>query len=145
MAWETTGMTFVVAAEGYDRFMGRSSRPAAPQLADCGGVAAGARALDVGSGPGALSAELVARGASVTAVDPSPPFVAALRGRVADGRASVASAESLPFEDDAFDFAIAQLVVHFMADPVAGLREMARVSSGVGAAGGWAHAGERRP
>src|SRR6201999_2816116 len=71
MAWETTAMPFVVAAEAYDRFMGRYSRHLAPQLADFAGVTAGARVLDVGSGPGALSAELVARGAQVTAVDPS--------------------------------------------------------------------------
>ena len=32
------------------------------------------------------------------------------------------------FEDQAFDAAPAQLVVHLMADPVAGLREMARVT-----------------
>jgi SAM-dependent methyltransferase len=59
--------------------------------------------------------------------------------------ASVASAESLPFDDGAFDFALAQLVVHFMADPVAGLREMARVSSGVVAACVWDHQGHRSP
>jgi SAM-dependent methyltransferase len=38
-----------------------------------------------------------------------------------------ATAETLPFPDDRFDAALAQLVVHFMADPVAGLAEMARV------------------
>src|SRR4030095_9528951 len=53
-----------------------------------------------------------------------------------------ASAEDLPFPDDAFDAALAQLVVHFMADPVAGLREMARVTreGGVVAACVWDHA-----
>ena len=57
-----------------------------------------------------------------------------------------ASAEELPFADDAFDAALAQLVVHFMTDPVAGLREMARVTrpGGVVAACVWDHAGERR-
>jgi ubiquinone/menaquinone biosynthesis C-methylase UbiE len=39
-----------------------------------------------------------------------------------------ALAEELPFTTDSFDAALAQLVVHFMRDPVAGLREMARVS-----------------
>ena len=38
------------------------------------------------------------------------------------------TAESLPFDDDSFDVAAANLVVHFMADPVAGLTEMARVT-----------------
>ena len=63
-----------VPADAYDRFMGRYSVLLSPQLADLGGVAPGQRVLDVGCGPGALTAELVARtGASnVTAVDPSP-------------------------------------------------------------------------
>jgi SAM-dependent methyltransferase len=58
-----------------------------------------------------------------------------------------AAAEQLPFEDQVFDAALAQLVVHFMADPVAGLREMARVTrtDGVVAACVWDHAGGRGP
>jgi ubiquinone/menaquinone biosynthesis C-methylase UbiE len=55
----------------------------------------------------------------------------------------LAAAEQLPFPDNAFDAVLAQLVVHFMADPVQGLREMARVSrpGGVVAACVWDHAG----
>jgi cyclopropane fatty-acyl-phospholipid synthase-like methyltransferase len=52
-------MTFEVAAEAYDRFMGRYSQQLSPQLADFAGVRAGQRVLDVGCGPGALTAELV--------------------------------------------------------------------------------------
>ncbi len=56
-------------------------------------------------------------------------------------------AEQLPFPDDTFDAAMAQLVVHFMADPVTGLREMGRVTrpGGVVAACVWDHAGGRGP
>ena len=36
-------------------------------------------------------------------------------------------AEELPFDDDTFDLALAQLSVHFMADPARGVAEMARV------------------
>jgi SAM-dependent methyltransferase len=142
-------VSFDVAGAAYDRFMGRYSRPLAPQLADLAGVAAGQRVLDVGSGPGALSAELVERlGASaVVAVDPSAPFVDALRERLPGVEAAQASAEALPFADDSFDAALAQLVVHFMADPVAGLREMARVArpGGVVAACVWDHQGRQGP
>jgi SAM-dependent methyltransferase len=140
---------FNVSGDAYDRFMGRYSRLLAPQLADFAGVRAGRRVLDVGSGPGALTAELVSRlGAeAVTAVDPSEPFVAALRERLPGVSASQASAEELPFGDGEFDVTLAQLVVHFMKDPVAGLREMARVTKPGGAIATcvWDHAGERTP
>jgi SAM-dependent methyltransferase len=142
-------VSFVVAADAYDRFMGRYSVPLAPQLADFAGVAAGQRVLDVGSGPGALTTELVTRlGAdAVSAVDPSEPFVAAARERHPGVDVQLATAEQLPFRDRAFDAALAQLVVHFMADPVAGLREMARVTrrNGVVAACVWDHAGGQTP
>jgi SAM-dependent methyltransferase len=142
-------VSFAVAADAYDRFMGRYSVPLAPQLADLGDVAAGQRALDVGCGPGALTTELVRRlgAAAVTAVDPSEPFVAAARERHPGVSVDRASAEHLPFPDQAFDAALAQLVVHFMADPVTGLREMARVTRthGVVAACVWDHAGGQGP
>jgi len=123
-------VSFTVAADAYDRFMGRYSVPLAPRFADFGEVANGQRVLDVGCGPGALTTELVRRlgDAAVTAVDPSEPFVAAARERQPGVRVERASAEHLPFRDRGFDAALAQLVVHFMTDAVAGLREMARVT-----------------
>jgi ubiquinone/menaquinone biosynthesis C-methylase UbiE len=140
----TERANFEVPADAYDRFMGRYSRHLSAQLADFAGVEAGQRALDVGCGPGALTGELVARlGADgVTAVDPSESFVAALRERQPGVHVVHASAEELPFEAGDFDVALAQLVVHFMADPVQGLREMARVTrpGGVVAACVWDHA-----
>ena len=142
-------MMFEVAAEGYDRFMGRYSTQLAPQLANLGGLRAGQRALDVGCGPGALTAELVQRlgGSAVSAVDPSEAFVATARERYPGVDVQNASAESLPFCDSAFDATFAQLVVHFMADPVAGLREMRRVTTdgGTVAVSVWDHAGDRTP
>jgi SAM-dependent methyltransferase len=137
-------VSFAVGADAYDRFMGRYSVPLAPLLADFAGVAAGQLVLDVGCGPGALTAELVSRLGpdAVSAVDPSEPFVAAARERHPGVSVQRAAAEDLPFDDEAFDAALAQLVVHFMADPVAGLREMARVTreNGVVAACVWDHA-----
>jgi SAM-dependent methyltransferase len=142
-------VAFDVAADAYDRFMGRYSRGLAPQLADLAGVTAGQSALDVGCGPGALTAELVARLGPdrVVAVDPSERFVAATRERNPGVDVRGAAAEALPFDDATFDVALAQLVVHFMADAVAGLREMSRVTrpGGVVAASVWDHAGERSP
>jgi len=123
-------VTFAVAADSYDRFMGRYSAPLAPLFADFAGVTSGQHALDVGCGPGALTAELVKRlgAARVSAVDPSGPFVDAARRRHAGVDVRLASAEDLPFDDDTFDAVLAQLVVHFMTDPVGGLGEMARVA-----------------
>jgi SAM-dependent methyltransferase len=142
-------VSFEVAAEAYDAFMGRYSGPLAPGLADLAGITGGQRALDVGCGPGALTGVLVARlGApSVAAVDPSEPFVEAARARHPGVDVRRARAEGLPFADGAFDAALAQLVVHFMTDPVAGLREMARVTrpGGVVAASVWDHAGDGGP
>ena len=142
-------MSFAVAADAYDRFMGRYSVPLAPQLATLADVVVGQRVLDVGCGPGALTTELVGRlgPAAVTAVDPSEPFVAAARERHPGVSVERASAEHLPFPDQEFDAALAQLVVHFMADPVAGLREMARVTRkhGFVAACVWDHAGGQGP
>jgi SAM-dependent methyltransferase len=123
-------MSFVVGAEAYDRFMGRFSQPLAVQFVRLVELEPGMQALDVGAGPGALTAELVRAldAAAVAAVDPSPPFVAALRDRLPGVRASLAPAEQLPFPDASFDVSLAQLVVSFMADPVRGLAEMRRVT-----------------
>jgi SAM-dependent methyltransferase len=139
-------VSFEVSADAYGRFMGRYSEPLARQFAD---LAEGGRVLDVGCGGGALTAELVARlGAhAVAAVDPSESFVAAARRRLPGVDVRRAAAEELPFGDGVFDSSLAQLVVHFMRDPVAGLREMARVTrdGGVVAACVWDHAGGTGP
>jgi SAM-dependent methyltransferase len=140
---------FAVPAEAYDRFMGRYSVLLSPQLADLAGVAAPVRVLDVGCGPGALTAELVARlgPGAVSAVDPSEPFVAAARERYPEVDVQRASAEELPYPDDSFDAALAQLVVQFMTDPAGGVTEMMRVTrpGGVVVACVWDHGGGRGP
>jgi SAM-dependent methyltransferase len=142
-------VSFAVPADSYDRFMGRFSEQLAVSFADFAGVADGQRVLDVGCGPGALTTELVSRlGApAVAAVDPSEPFVEAARERHPGVAVQRAAAEQLPFADGEFDAAVAQLVVHFMADPVAGLRELGRVTrhGGVVAACVWDFAGGRAP
>ena len=122
-------MGFAVSPDAYDRFMGRYSVPLAPVFANFVGVESGQRVVDVGCGPGALTAELVKRlgDLSVVAVDPSEPFVEAVRERHPRVEVHRASAERLPLSNDTFDAAVAQLVVHFMNDPIAGLRDMGRV------------------
>jgi SAM-dependent methyltransferase len=140
---------FTVAADAYDRFMGRYSAPLAPLMADYARVVPGQRVVDVGCGPGALTTELVQRVGpdGVSAVDPSEPFVAAAKERHPGVDVRLAPAERLPFGDDEFDASLAQLVVHFMADPVKGLQEMGRVTRPGGgvAACVWDHAGGEGP
>jgi len=142
-------VSFKVAPDAYDRFMGRYSTLLSPQMAEFAGIHHGQQALDVGCGPGALTAELMGRlGAdAVAAVDPSPPFVEAIRSRYPGVDIRLASAEELPFPDRVFDAVLAQLAVHFMSDPLTGLTEMARVSrrGGVVAACVWDHAGGKGP
>jgi SAM-dependent methyltransferase len=128
-------------ADAYDRFMGRYSGPLAVPFADFAGPSLDGLLLDVGCGPGALTAELARRAGpgGVTAVDPSEEFVVAVRSRHPEVEVIRAPAENLPFEAGYFDATLAQLVVNVMSDPVAGLREMARVTrpGGVVAACVW--------
>jgi SAM-dependent methyltransferase len=142
-------MSFEVDAGAYGRFMGRYSEPLAVQFAALAGVSAGQRVLDVGCGTGALTAELVARAgpAAVSAIDPSESFAQAARARFPGLEVRQGVAEELPFADDTFDCVLAQLVVHFMTEPVAGLAEMARVTRRGGLAGAcvWDYAGGAGP
>ncbi len=137
-------VTFDVAAEAYDRFMGRYSVPLAPVFVDFAGVTERTTCARRRLRPRRADRRARRRlgPAAVTAVDPSEPFVAAARERHPEVTVERAAAEDLPFPDGAFDAALAQLVVHFMTDPVAGLREMARVTreNGVVAACVWDHA-----
>jgi SAM-dependent methyltransferase len=122
--------TFRASAEAYDRLVGRYSSDLAAALITLAGVEPGMRVLDVGCGPGALTAALVERlgPANVSAADPSEPFVEACRSRLPAVEVVVAAAESLPFADGAFDATLSQLVVNFMHDAPTGVREMARVT-----------------
>jgi ubiquinone/menaquinone biosynthesis C-methylase UbiE len=105
-------------------------------------VRRGDRVLEVGCGSGVVVRDLAARvgpRGHVVGVDPSRWLVRAaaglLRGhplrrritlRVADGR-------RLPFADDRFDATLAVTVLLHVADPLAVVREMARVTRVAGA------------
>jgi SAM-dependent methyltransferase len=121
--------SFLTSGGAYDAFMGRYSHALAIPFADCVGVVAGQTALDVGSGPGALTGELVRRlGAkSVSAFDPSPPFVADCTARYPGVDVRSGRAEAIPFGDNSFDCALAQLVLHFVTNPAQAAAELRRV------------------
>jgi ubiquinone/menaquinone biosynthesis C-methylase UbiE len=134
-------VSFAASGEKYDRFVGRYLPTLAPAFADAAGANAGMRLLDVGCGPGGLTRELAARAGAdaVAAIDPSSQFVEACRARNPGVDVREGAAEQLPFPDDAFDAALASLVVGFMRDADTGAREMARVTrpGGVVAACMW--------
>lgn len=140
-----------VSAQGYAAFMGRFSSPLAAEFAAIGldGVPAAARVLDVGCGPGMLTLELARRRGATTlaAVDPEPVFVSATAEACPGADVRVAVAEDLPFDDGVFGAALAQLVVHFMTDPVRGIAEMARVTAPGGRVSAcvWDHGGGSGP
>ncbi|HKU59309.1 MAG TPA: class I SAM-dependent methyltransferase, partial [Gaiellaceae bacterium] len=95
-------MAFFVGADAYDNFMGRYSARLAVEFADFAGVHGG-NVVDVGAGTGTLTAELLRRGASVSAVEPSEPFVEAYAKRHPDVDVRHAPAEQIPFADGEFD------------------------------------------
>lgn len=130
--------TFGVAGATYDSFMGRYSRVLGTLFADAAGVRRGHTAVDVGCGPGALTAVLVERLGidAVAACDPSPQFVTECAVRHPGVRAEIGRAESIPFETGCYDHAMAQLVLHFVSDPDSAASEMMRVVR----PGGWVSA-----
>jgi len=138
--------SFLHSGEAYDLFMGRYSNVLAAPFVSAAGVTEGMRVLDVGCGPGALTRELVRRlGAdSVTAIDPSPPFVEACIASCPGVSVQLGDAQAIPFPDASFDAALAQLVLHFVPDPVRAGTEFYRVvrPEGVAAACVWDFAEE---
>ena len=90
----------------------------------------GQRVLDVGCGPGALVRHFARHGCQVVGVDADPGMVA----RAEELAAGLPGAEfrqgsvlALPFEAGEFDLVTATNVIFLLPEPVAGLREMARV------------------
>jgi len=127
---------FAEVAPGYDRanralslgidvwWRRRTVRVVAPT--------AGERGLDVCSGTGDLCFALQRAGAVMVGADFCAPMLQHThqKGRgLGDARPEFVAADamSLPFEDDRFGFATVAFGIRNVADPVAGLREMARV------------------
>ncbi len=89
-------------------------------------------ALDLGCGSGRLTVELARRGAATTGVDTSRDALAAARDRARETGVGVTFAhgdmnEPLPFPDGTFAAVTSRLALMIARDPVATLREAARV------------------
>jgi SAM-dependent methyltransferase len=120
------------SGSGYESYVGRWSRRVAALFIDRLAVAPGMAWADVGCGTGAVTETILARAdpASVVGVDPSDAFVEFARQHVTDGRATfvVGDGTALPLPDRGVEAAVSGLVLNFVPDPVAMLREMRRVT-----------------
>lgn len=88
--------------------------------------------LDVGCGPGTITADLATRVAQVVAIDTAEAVLAEAREYGASAGCTnveyrVADVYALPFDDDSFDVVHAHQVLQHLPDPVAALAELRRV------------------
>jgi ubiquinone/menaquinone biosynthesis C-methylase UbiE len=115
----------------YEQYMGVWSQLVGARFLDWLTPRRGLRWLDVGCGNGAFTELLIRQCAPALThgIDPAPAQLAFARTRPA--LASVVfdegNAMALPYADHAFDAAVMPLVIFFVADPLRGVQEMARV------------------
>jgi SAM-dependent methyltransferase len=102
---------------------------ARPAVLDLLGDVAGRRTLDAGCGSGPLLADLAERGASVAGFDASRAMIGLARERLRDeADLKVADlTQPLPYDAEAFDDALAVLVLHYLEDWSRPLAELRRV------------------
>ncbi|MFI7131078.1 class I SAM-dependent methyltransferase [Nonomuraea sp. NPDC050153] len=123
------------AAGSYEQTGVAFFAPAGGRVVELGGLAAGERALDVGCGRGAVlvpAAEAVGEGGLVRGIDLSAGMLAHLRAELRRrglGQALVSQgdAEKLDFPDGSFDVVFAGMVLFFLADARAAVRDWRRV------------------
>lgn len=90
----------------------------------------GLTVLDVGAGPGTITADLATRVGRVVATEIDETTLERTRAGVGDApnvEFAVADVHELVFPDDSFDVVHAHQVLQHVADPVRALREMRRV------------------
>ncbi|HEX8684396.1 MAG TPA: methyltransferase domain-containing protein [Ardenticatenaceae bacterium] len=116
----------------YDRYVGRWSRKVATEFLGWLSVSAGKAWVDVGCGTGSLVENILGRcdPASVVGIDRSEGFLVEARRKITDTRVrfQVGDAMDLPLDAATCDVAVSGLVLNFVADHAAMVREMARVT-----------------
>jgi SAM-dependent methyltransferase len=108
-AFEAAGWERQVA--GYEDFFVPITVRLIGPLLDAAGVAAGAQALDVATGPGYVAAAAAERGASVIGVDIAEGMLALARRLHPQLEFRQGDAEALPFDDASFDAVVANFVL----------------------------------
>ncbi len=115
----------------YERYMGRWSRKIASQFVAWINAEPGTSWIDIGCGTGELTKAVIYSGAPsrVVGIDASAAFLQVAAAQVSDSGAEFkqGDAQSLPEDDDAFDVAVSGLVLNFIPDKKAALKEMVRV------------------
>ncbi|HEX2316940.1 MAG TPA: methyltransferase domain-containing protein [Thermomonospora sp.] len=114
-------------AEAYEKGFASLTAYTVGPLLEAAGVRAGARVLDVGTGPGVVAAEAVRLGAQVSAVDADPGMAETAARNVPEADVRVAVLPGLPFGDGAFDAVVGNFVINHVGEPVAVVRELLRV------------------
>lgn len=94
---------------------------------DAVAVTPGMRLLDAGCGTGGASVLAVSRGALVSSFDASTNSVAVASERLHGHDVRIGDLQAIPYDDAAFDAAIAINSVQFASDPAKSLRELRRV------------------
>jgi SAM-dependent methyltransferase len=115
-------------ARDYADFQEPQVRPLYEDAIRRAGVREGRAVLDIGCGPGGFCRLAADAGATVTGIDASQAFVEIARERVPAGRFDVGDMQFLPHETDSFDVVTGFNSIQYAADPVAALREAARVA-----------------
>ncbi|WP_103510738.1 class I SAM-dependent methyltransferase [Streptomyces sp. SM13] len=115
-------------AEPYARTYARLCAHPVAALLDAAEVGPGSRVLDVGCGSGTVSAEAVARGASVDAADAEPGMAEATRRAAPTADVRVAHLPELPYEEDTFDAVVGNFVLNHVGRPREALAELRRVT-----------------
>jgi len=115
------------AARRYDDAFGSLTRQAIDPLLDAAQVRAGARVLDVASGPGYAAAVAAQRGAQVTALDFSGAMVEMARSQNPGIEFREGDAAELPFKDGSFDAVVMNFGMLHLAQPERAVAEAFRV------------------
>lgn len=105
--------------------------PASAHVVELARLVPGERVLDLGCGTGNAALLAARAGAATIGLDPSARLIGVARERAATERADpeflVGQAESLPFDDAAFDVVVSVFGVIFSTEPERAISEMLRV------------------
>ena len=119
--------TWTRSAPIYAEHTAQLTSHAVRHLLDAAHLTSDSRALEVGCGPGHITAMMAATGATVTGVDLVPAMIETARTLHPGLEFIEANAEQLPFADDSFDVVLINFVIHHFALPDVVCTEIRRV------------------